>query len=88
LGQCFPGAGSVRPSQQVGGAIGLAILSAVYASTLKTDLAAHNAYTLAQVHGFHNGLRVGSLLALIGALVALIVIKNNRVSASEMQPAA
>jgi hypothetical protein len=72
--------GILNTSQQVGGAIGLAILSAVYASTLKADLAVHTSYPQAQVNGFHNGLRVGSLLALIGAFVALIVIKNQKIA--------
>jgi EmrB/QacA subfamily drug resistance transporter len=71
--------GILNTSQQVGGAIGLAVLSAVFASTLKTDLAAQVAYPFAQVHGFHSGLRVGSGLALLGSLVALLVIKNQKV---------
>jgi EmrB/QacA subfamily drug resistance transporter len=78
--------GILNTSQQVGGAIGLAILSAVYASTLKADLAVHKAYPVAQVNGFHDGLRVGSLLALIGALVALLVIKNRKVEARDAMP--
>jgi MFS family permease len=79
--------GVLNTSQQVGGAIGLAILSAVFASTLKSDLAARAAYPSAQVHGFESGLRIGSLLALVGAVVALIVIKNQKVKA-EIVPGA
>jgi EmrB/QacA subfamily drug resistance transporter len=79
--------GLLNTSQQVGGAIGLAILSAVYASTLKSDLSSQVAMPFAQVHGFHNGLIIGSLLALIGAVVALLVIKNQKVDASEAMAA-
>jgi EmrB/QacA subfamily drug resistance transporter len=79
--------GVFNTSQQVGGAIGLAVLSAVFASTLKSDLSARIAYPFAQVHGFQNGLRIGSLLALLGAIVALLVIKNHKVKA-EIVPGA
>jgi sugar phosphate permease len=71
--------GILNTSQQVGGAIGLAVLSAVFVSTLKTDLTGGVAYPFAQVHGFHSGLRVGSGLALLGSLIALLVIKNQKV---------
>jgi EmrB/QacA subfamily drug resistance transporter len=79
--------GVFNTSQQVGGAIGLAVLSAVFAATLKSDLANQIAYPLAQVHGFHDGLRVGAGLALLGAVVALFVLKNHKVKA-EIVPGA
>jgi EmrB/QacA subfamily drug resistance transporter len=75
--------GVLNTSQQVGGSIGLGILSAIYASTLKSDLMSRVAYPVAQVNGFHDALRVGSFLALAGALVAFLVIKNQKVDASE-----
>ncbi len=78
--------GVLNTSQQVGGAIGLAVLSAVFASTLKSDLATGIAYPFAQVSGFHSALRVGAGLALFGALVALLVIKNNKVDAHDVAP--
>jgi hypothetical protein len=82
----------LNTSQQVGGAIGLAILSAVFASTFKSDLhdnasqitskaSAQLVQATAQVHGFHNGLQIGACLALGGSLVALLVIKNQKVKA-------
>jgi EmrB/QacA subfamily drug resistance transporter len=79
--------GILNTSQQVGGAIGLAILSAVYASTLKTDLAVHSSYPSAQVHGFHNGLKIGSLLALLGSFVAFMVIKNQKIKGNAIAAA-
>ncbi len=75
--------GVLNTSQQVGGSIGLAVLSAIYASTLKTDLFAHSALKDAQVHGFHDGLHVAMFLALLGGIVALLVIKNQKVDAKE-----
>lgn len=73
--------GILNTSQQIGGAIGLAILSVVFASTLKSDLASQVMYPLAQVHGFHDGLQVGAGLALLGSAVAFFVIKNHKVKA-------
>jgi predicted MFS family arabinose efflux permease len=91
--------GVLNTSQQVGGAIGLAILSAIYASTLKEQLStnlphvtssaqAHLVQLGAQVQGFQDALRVGSGLALVGAIVAFLVIKNQKVDASEAMKAA
>ncbi|HSX47261.1 MAG TPA: MFS transporter, partial [Patescibacteria group bacterium] len=73
--------GVLNTSQQVGGAIGLAILSAVAFSTIKSD-AAQRVFPLnAQVHGYRNGLQVGIGLALIAVVVVLFVVKNRKVDA-------
>ena len=57
--------GILNTSQQVGGAIGLAILSAVALSTVKSDLLTRQVTPLvAQVNGYSHGMRVGSILAL------------------------
>jgi EmrB/QacA subfamily drug resistance transporter len=80
--------GILNTSQQVGGAIGLAILSAIYASTLKSDLMSRVALPYAKVNGFHDALQVGSVLALTGAVVAFLVIKNHKVDASGAMAAA
>jgi EmrB/QacA subfamily drug resistance transporter len=73
--------GVLNTSQQVGGALGLAILAAVYASTFKADAANGIAGTTAQVHGYHDGLLVGVGLALAASVVASLVVKNNKVDA-------
>lgn len=73
--------GVLNTSQQVGGAIGLAILSAIYASTLGSDLASHVAASYAKIHGFQDGLHVGAGLAVLAAIVALLVVKNEKVKA-------
>lgn len=75
--------GVLNTSQQVGGAIGLAILSAVAFSTIKTDIAAQNPAALSQVHGYQNGLTVGIFLALAAVLVTSLVVKNQKISARE-----
>jgi hypothetical protein len=42
----------------------------------------------AKVHGFHDALHVGSGLALLGAVVAFLAIKNKKVSAQDAVPGA
>lgn len=90
--------GILNTSQQIGGAIGLAILSAIAYSTVRSDLAkpfkqaSSNAAQLhaatAQVHGYTSGMRVGSILALTAALVVLIIVKNQKVDAKKAMTAA
>ncbi len=75
--------GILNTSQQVGGAIGLAILSAVAFSTLKTDLAAGTSPAQAQVNGYIAGIHVGVGLALVAALVVFLIVKNHKVDAKE-----
>jgi hypothetical protein len=77
--------GILNTSQQVGGSIGLGILSAVYASTFKTNLIQHHAKAISQIHGFQAGLHVGTGLALAASLIALLVIRNRKdISAQEI----
>jgi EmrB/QacA subfamily drug resistance transporter len=83
--------GILNTSQQVGGAIGLAILSAVAYSTVKSDLSGlqPTPYTTAKaaVHGYQNGMHVGVILALAGAVVVLFVVQNQKVDAKEAMAA-
>ncbi|HUA13389.1 MAG TPA: DHA2 family efflux MFS transporter permease subunit [Candidatus Sulfotelmatobacter sp.] len=80
--------GILNTSQQVGGAIGLAILSAVAYSTIKTEtLVHHSAPAVAQVQGYKDALKVGVGLALAGAVVVAIVVKNQIVDAKEAMAA-
>lgn len=71
--------GLLNTSQQVGGAIGLAVLSAVAFSTLKSDRLLGKAPLEAQVHGYRSGLHVGVGLALVAVLVVSLVVKNHKV---------
>ncbi len=72
--------GILNTSQQVGGAIGLAILSAVYASTFKANIISRHSMALSQIHGYQAGLHVGVGLALGAAIIAILVIKNQKVA--------
>jgi hypothetical protein len=80
--------GILNTSQQVGGAIGLAILSAVAYSTIKSDSLAHVLPAAAQVHGYRNGLDVGVGLALAAVILVALVVKNQIVDAKEALAAA
>lgn len=67
--------GLVNAFLQVGGAIGLAVLSTIWATQMKGTLAVTHtplAYPTAQVAGFHQAFLAGALLLLAGALVVLL----------------
>jgi len=74
--------GLLNTGQQVGGAIGLAVLSVVSATVTKNELAAAGgnpaAIPAALVHGFQHGFAVGSIFAVIASLVALTVFKVHK----------
>ena len=80
--------GILNTAQQIGGAIGLAILSAVAYSTIKTDSIAHKSAAAAQVHGYRSGLEVGVGLAMAAVVVVALVVKNQKVDAKEALAAA
>lgn len=75
--------GVLNTSQQVGGAIGLAILSAVAFSTIGTELVSGTSQKQAQVNGYIAAIHVAIVLALVAALVVFLVVKNHKVSAKE-----
>jgi EmrB/QacA subfamily drug resistance transporter len=75
--------GVLNTSQQVGGALGLAILSAVAFSTISADGIAGKAADVSQVHGYTSGLRVGIGLAILGAIAVILLVKNQKVDAKE-----
>lgn len=75
--------GILNTAQQVGGAIGLGILSAVAYTTVKTDIASGVDPLVAQVNGYANGLLVGTGLAILAAVIVALVVKNHKVDAKE-----
>jgi EmrB/QacA subfamily drug resistance transporter len=88
--------GLLTTTQQLGGSLGLAILSGVATSRaldaarhLPANVTASNATAYAQVHGFHAAFYTGVGFALAGALVAIFVIKAVPVpKTSDVNPAA
>jgi MFS family permease len=80
--------GILNTAQQVGGALGLAILSAVAFTTIRTEFMQGSTPAAAQVAGYQDGLHVGVGLALAAALVVLLVVKNHKVDAKKALSAA
>lgn len=74
--------GLLNTGQQIGGAIGLAVLTVVSSATTKADLVAAqgNMAVLPQalVHGFQDGFKVAIFFALGASLVAATVIKGRQ----------
>jgi EmrB/QacA subfamily drug resistance transporter len=75
--------GILNTTQQIGGAIGLGILSAVAYSTIKSDSIARKFPAQADVHGYRSALMVGFYLALAAVVVVAFVVKNHKVDAKE-----
>jgi EmrB/QacA subfamily drug resistance transporter len=73
-------AGLLNASQQLGSALGLAILSAISISRTNELLAAHTARLDALAAGYHRGLLVGSIF-MLGAAVVALRIGNTRAAA-------
>jgi hypothetical protein len=74
----------LNASQQLGGAVGLAILTAVATSQTHHQLAAHSSPSHALVSGFQHGLFVGSIFVVAAAFIALRAT-NTRGEAAEPQ---
>ena len=74
--------GLLNTGQQVGGAIGLAVLTVVSTTVTKRDMvAAHgdpSVLPAALVHGFQRGFIVASLFALAACVVVMVVIKSRK----------
>ncbi len=74
--------GLINTSQQIGGALGLAILTGIETSSVtrylthRTDTTAPNAVPAAMVHGFHSAYYAAAGFAIFAALVATFVIKQ------------
>jgi len=80
--------GVLNTSQQVGGAIGLAVLSAIAFSTARAETSAGGPVKYAMVHGFQGALDVGAILALVAAVVVFFIVKNEIVDPAEALMAA
>jgi EmrB/QacA subfamily drug resistance transporter len=68
--------GLINTSQQVGGALGIAALSAVATSTTTDRIAAGGAKAAALTDGFQAAFVGGTAVAVVGVLVALLVVRG------------
>lgn len=81
--------GLLNTAQQIGGALGLAVLSVVSTAVTKHDIAANhgNPATLVQavVHGFQRGFLVAAIFAIAASLVALTVLKVHKPTKTDLK---
>jgi MFS family permease len=68
--------GLINTSQQIGGALGIAVLSAVAASSTSDALASGSAVPVALTDGFQAAFYGAAAVALVGVLVALFVVRG------------
>jgi EmrB/QacA subfamily drug resistance transporter len=68
--------GLINTSQQIGGALGIAVLSAVAASATEESLASGDAVPAAMTDGFQAAFIGAAAVALVGVLVALLVVRR------------
>src|SRR5437763_11806284 len=83
--------GLVNTSRQIGGALGIAAVSAVAASSTSRYVQAHSAVTAtsgaALDHGFQTALYTLTGLLLVGALIAVTVVRSAPALSREVAPA-
>lgn len=69
-------AGLINTAQQIGGALGLAVLAVVANTTIKSSLAAGETQTLASIAGYHQAFLTATGLVILAFLVAIFIIKT------------
>jgi EmrB/QacA subfamily drug resistance transporter len=79
--------GLINTSQQVGGALGIAALSALATSTTTNELAAGTQRAAALTDGFQAAFIGGAGVAILGILVALFVVRGRDITAPGVVPA-
>jgi MFS family permease len=80
--------GLINTSQQIGGALGIAALSAIATSTTSTEVSAGTTPAVALTNGFTAAFIAGGIVAFAGILVALFVVRGRDLEeVPEVQPA-
>jgi predicted MFS family arabinose efflux permease len=70
------GSAVLNSMRQVGGSLGIAIMGAIVASGAKSAAAGGASRPEAFVHGFHHGLDVAGVIAVVGAIIAIITLHH------------
>jgi EmrB/QacA subfamily drug resistance transporter len=78
--------GLINTSQQIGGALGIAALSALATSTTDDRLAGGNGLHLALTDGFQAAFVGGACVALVGVLVALFIVRRRDLTEPPAEP--
>jgi len=80
--------GLINTSQQIGGALGIAALSAIATSTTSSEVSAGTTPALALTNGFTAAFIAGGIVAFAGILVALFVVRGRDLEeVPEVEPA-
>ncbi len=70
------GSAVLNSMRQVGGSLGIALIGAIVSSGTAASLKLGNPRPVAFVHGLHSALEVAALVALVGALIAVLTIRK------------
>ena len=73
--------GLINTSQQIGGALGIAILSSVAIATTNSATSAGDAVPAALTSGFQAAFWVGTAVAALGVLVSIVLIRKDELAA-------
>ncbi len=68
--------GLLNTSQQIGGALGIAALSAIATSTTESDVSAGTAQAFALTNGFQDAFIAGAIIGFVGILVSVFVVRG------------
>jgi EmrB/QacA subfamily drug resistance transporter len=68
--------GLINTSQQIGGAVGLALLSTIAVSTTEDEVASGTAAPVALTDGFVNAFWAGAGIAFVGLLVSIFLVRG------------
>jgi EmrB/QacA subfamily drug resistance transporter len=80
--------GLINTSQQIGGALGIAALSSIATSTTSDAIATGTEPAIALTNGFQDAFVAGGIVAFIGILVAVFVVRGRDLEeVPEVQPA-
>jgi MFS family permease len=80
--------GLVNTTQQIGGAVGIAILSTIAVSTTDDKVADGTAVPIALTDGFVNAFWAGAAIAFVGVLVSIFMVRGRDLQPQEaLEPA-
>ena len=79
--------GLINTAQQVGGAVGIAVLSTVAVSTTNRATASGHAAPVALTDGFVNAFWAGAAIAFAGVLVSIFLVRTRDLRAQEVSVA-
>ncbi len=77
--------GLFNTSQQIGGALGIAALSAIATSTTESGVASGTAVPQALTEGFETAFIWGGIIASLGILVALVLVRRSDLEAPPVE---